>query len=288
MNMILYEILISLSTGLMYFLTASGMSIVVSGMNVINFGQGQFYMLGTLLCYSLLKLTGSFVFAVVTSTLIVGLFGGMITEHLLRPLYGKPMLYQLLLTMGIGYVIQDMFVMFWGSSIVTMKAPSYLNFRIPMLGMKFPAYYLFLIVISLIICVIMLYIFKKTRIGMIFRAIITNRDMVSCMGINVKKLNTIMMMVGIGLSALAGALNLCITGTTTTAEPAVTSTAMCILIIGGIAEIKGAFVASLMVGFVTTFGAMYLPQYYSLLPSILMVLILLVKPEGLCGRSERL
>lgn len=151
MNIILYEILISLSTGLMYFLTAAGMSIVVSGMNVINFGQGQFYMLGTLICFSLWKLTGSFALSVIAAMLIVGLCGGFITEHLLRPLYGKPMLYQLLLTMGIGYVIQDMFVMFWGSNIVTMKAPSYLNFRVKMLGMKFPAYYLFLIAVSFVI-----------------------------------------------------------------------------------------------------------------------------------------
>ena len=196
MNIILYEILISLSTGLMYFLTAAGMSIVVSGMNVINFGQGQFYMLGTLICFSLWKLTGSFALSVIAAMLIVGLCGGFITEHLLRPLYGKPMLYQLLLTMGIGYVIQDMFVMFWGSNIVTMKAPSYLNFRVKMLGMKFPAYYLFLIAVSFVICIIMLFVFKKTKIGMTFRAIITNRDMVSCMGVNVKKLNTIMMMDG--------------------------------------------------------------------------------------------
>ena len=288
MSQILKQALISLSTGLMYFLTASGMSIVVSGMNVINFGQGQFYMLGTLLCFTLWKVTGSFAVAIIASTLIVGMLGGSTTEFLLRPLYGKPMLYQLLLTMGIGYVIQDFFVFAWGSKIVTRKPPEYLNFRINALGVKFPVYYLFLIIISAIICVIMLYVFKKTRVGMVFRAIITSRDMVSCMGVNVKKLNTTMMMVGIGLSALAGALNLCITGTTTTAEPAVTSTAMSILIIGGIAEIKGAFVASLLVGFVTTFGAMYLPQYYSLLPSVLMVVVLLVKPEGLCGKRERL
>ena len=153
MNIILYEILISLSTGLMYFLTAAGMSIMVSGMNVINFGQGQFYMLGTLICFSLWKLTGSFALSVIAAMLIVGLCGGFITEHLLRPLYGKPMLYQLLLTMGIGYVIQDMFVMFWGSNIVTMKAPSYLNFRVKMLGMKFPAYYLFLIAVSFVTAV---------------------------------------------------------------------------------------------------------------------------------------
>lgn len=287
-NIYLYQLLIGISTGLMYFLTASGMSIVVSGMNVINFGQGQFYMLGTLICYSIWQITGSFFLGIVGAVLIAGIFGGYITEFLLRKLYGRPMLFQLLLTMGIGYILQDMFVMIWGSKIVSMSPPSYLNFRIPLLGLKFPAYYLFLISISLVICIIMLLIFKYTKIGMIFRAIITNRDMVSCMGINVKKMNSIMFMVGIALSALAGALNLAITGTTTTAESAVTSTVMCILIIGGIAEIKGAFIASLLVGLTTTFGAMFIPQYYSLLPSILMVLVLLIKPEGLCGKKQRL
>lgn len=288
MSIFLYRLLISISAGLMYFLTASGMSIVVSGMNVINFGQGQFYMLGTLLCFTIWNATGSFLLGVLGAVIIAGVFGGYITEHLLRPLYGRPMLYQLLLTMGVGYILQDMFVMLWGSRIVSMSPPKLLNFQIPLLNLKFPAYYLFLIIISVIICVIMLYIFKYTRIGMIFRAIITNREMVSCMGINVKALNSIMFMTGIALSALAGALNLAISGTTTTAEPSVTSTAMCILIIGGIAEIKGAFVASLLVGFVTTFGATYFSQYYSLLPSILMVLVLLIKPEGLCGKKERL
>lgn len=288
MSIFLYKVLIALSAGLMYFLTASGMSIVVSGMNVINFGQGQFYMLGTLLCFTIWNATGSFVLGLLGAVIIAGVFGGYITEHLLRPLYGRPMLYQLLLTMGVGYILQDLFVMLWGSRIVSMSPPKLLDFKIPLLNLKFPAYYLFLIIISVLICVVMLYIFKHTRTGMIFRAIITNREMVSCMGINVKALNSIMFMVGIALSALAGALNLAITGTTTTAEPSVTSTAMCILIIGGIAEIKGAFVASLLVGFVTTFGAMYFSQYYSLLPSILMVLVLLVKPEGLCGKKERL
>ena len=282
----IYQFLVAISSGLMYFLTAAGMSITVTGMNVINFGQGQFYMLGTLLAYSLMRLTGSFWIGIVGATLITGIFGGFITEYLLRPLYGRPMLYQLLLTLGVGYILRDMFIYFWGTKIISMNVPNFLNKRIPLLGYKFPLYYLFLIAISAVICIALLYVFKKTRIGMYFRAIITSRGMVSCMGINVKRMNSIMFMVGIGLSALAGALNVCISGTQTTAESSVMSTAMTILIIGGISEIKGAFIASLLVGFVTTYGAMFLPQYYSILPAALMVLVLIIKPEGLCGKKE--
>lgn len=125
-------------------------------------------MLGTLICFSLWKLTGSFALSVIAAMLIVGLCGGFITEHLLRPLYRQTDALSAAADDGLGYVIQDMFVMFWGSNIVTMKAPSYLNFRVKMLGMKFPAYYLFLIAVSFVICIIMLFVFKKTKIGMTF------------------------------------------------------------------------------------------------------------------------
>ncbi len=273
-------------TGLLYFLNAAGMSIICSGMNVINFGQGAFYMFGTLLCYTLWNLTDNFFIALIGSVLIVGIVGGYCTEFLLRPLYGKPMLFQLLLTMGVGYVLQDFFKLAWGNKMISHSVPEIFDFRVPILGLKFPFYYIFLIILSSAICIAMLVIFLKTKIGMVFRAIITNREMVSCMGYNVKSLNSAMFIVGISLSALAGALNLPITGTGTTQESAVMSTAMSILIIGGITEIKGAFIASMLVGFVTTFGAMFLSQYYSMLPAVLMVLVLIIKPEGLCGKKQ--
>ena len=286
MEIYVYQLLIAISAGLLYFLSAAGMSITVTGMNVINFGQGHFYMLGTLLTYTLVRLTDSFWIGIILAVLIVGVFGGYITEFLLRPLYGRPMLYQLLLTMGVGYILQDMFVGLWGTKIVSLSVPDFLNFRIPLLGFKFPFYYLFLIILSAVISIVMLYVFKKTKIGMLFRAIITNREMVSCMGYNVKRMNSVMFIVGIALTALAGSLNLFITGTTTTASPTIMFTVMSILIIGGITEIKGAFVASMLVGLITTFGAMFLSQYYSILPAVLMVVVLLIKPEGLCGKKE--
>jgi branched-chain amino acid transport system permease protein len=110
--------------------------------------------------------------------------------------------------------------------------------------------------------------------------------MVACMGINVKLLNSVMFMVGVGFSALAGALNLPLTGTNTTAESSVMFTVMSILIIGGITEIKGAFFGSMLVGLTLSFGAMFLSQYYSMLPAVLMVIVLIIKPEGLCGNKE--
>lgn len=285
MSIYLYQFLMGLSSGLLYFLTAAGMAIIVSGLNVINFGQGAFCMFGTLLCYSVYKMTGSFVLGILAAVIAAGICGGYVTEAMLRPIYGRPALFQLLLTMGIGYILQDFFLLAWGNKMISASVPNMLNFRIDLFGMAFPFYYIFLIIISICICAVMLFVFKRTKIGMIFRAIITNREMVDCMGINVKAMNSLMFIVGISLTALAGALNLPITGTQTAAESPVLFTAMAVLIIGGIGEIKGAFVGALIVGMCMSFGAMFFSQYYSLIPSILMVLILLIKPEGICGKK---
>ncbi len=285
MSIYLYQALMGLSSGLLYFLTAAGMAIIVSGLNVINFGQGAFCMFGTLLCYSVYRMTGSFFLGLLAAIVVSGLFGGYVTEAMLRPIYKRPALFQLLLTMGVGYILQDFFLLAWGNTMVTASIPKALDFRINLIGMPFPFYYIFLIIISLCICAVMLYVFKKTKVGMIFRAIITNREMVDCMGINVKVMNSLMFMVGISLTALAGALNLPVTGTQTAAESPVLFTAMAVLIIGGIEEIRGAFIGALIVGMCMSFGAMFFSQYYSLIPSLMMVLILLIKPEGICGKK---
>ena len=201
MSIYLYQALMGLSSGLLYFLTAAGMAIIVSGLNVINFGQGAFCMFGTLLCYSVYRMTGSFFLGLLAAIVVSGLFGGYVTEAMLRPIYKRPALFQLLLTMGVGYILQDFFLLAWGNTMVTASIPKALDFRINLIGMPFPFYYIFLIIISLCICAVMLYVFKKTKVGMIFRAIITNREMVDCMGINVKVMNSLMFMVGISHSS---------------------------------------------------------------------------------------
>ena len=106
------------------------------------------------------------------------------------------------------------------------------------------------------------------------------------MGKNVKMLNSVMFMVGVGLSGLAGALGAPISGTSSVQASSVMFTAISILIIGGITEIKGAFFGALLVGLATSFGAMYLSKYYSLVPAVFLVLMLLIKPEGLFGTKE--
>jgi branched-subunit amino acid ABC-type transport system permease component len=243
-------------------------------------------MLGTLLCFSIWNVTGSFAIGVTGAVLVAALGGGFATEWLLRPLYGRPMLFQLLLTMGVGYVLQDVFLFAWGNRLISAKVPDSLSFLISIGNFKFPFFYVFLIIISLIVCGVMFYVFKGTKIGMYFRAIITHKDMVACMGVNVKALNSVMFMIGVGLSALAGALNLPLTGTSTAAESSIMFTIMSILIIGGIFELKGAFFGSMLVGVISSFGAMFLSQYYSILPAALMVIVLIVKPEGICGKKE--
>ncbi|HJX13952.1 MAG: hypothetical protein A2Z29_10350 [Chloroflexi bacterium RBG_16_56_11] len=278
------QLIIGVSSGMVTFLMAGGLSLVMSGMNIINFGQGAFFMLGAFLCFSIVKVWGFWV-ALVLAPLGVAVLGGLV-ELLLRPLYGKSMLYQLLLTMGIAFVFIDGMQTIWGKSFKTVQVPPVLNSTVAFLGIDFPTYYIFIISISGIIALGLWLMFEKTRLGMLFRAIISDRDMVSTLGVNVALLFTVMFMFGVWLSGVAGVLMAPIIGIDAQFSMQVLFSVMTVLVIGGLKSMRGALYAALIVGIVNALGSMFLPWFYSLIPAALMIVVLLVRPQGLFARPE--
>jgi branched-chain amino acid transport system permease protein len=201
---LIIQLITGISSGMILFLMASGASLIVSGMNIINFGQGAFFMLGAYMCFTLVHVF-NFWWALILGPLAVAGLGG-IAELLLRPLYGKSILYQLLLTMGVAFAIVDSMNTIWGRTIKVVPLPSYLNSTTPFLGLDFPTYYIFIIAISGLIAIGLWLMFEKTKLGMIFRAIISDRVMVGNLGINVSLLFSVMFMCGVWLSGVGGAL----------------------------------------------------------------------------------
>jgi branched-subunit amino acid ABC-type transport system permease component len=266
------------------FLMAGGVSLVMSGMNIINFSQGAFFMIGAFLCFSIVKIWGFWV-ALILAPLGVAALGGIV-ELLLRPLYGKSMLYQLLLTMGIAFVFIDGMQTIWGKSFKIVTVPSVLNSSVAFMGIDFPTYYIFIISISGIIALGLWLMFEKTKLGMLFRAIISDREMVSNLGINVALLFSVMFMFGVWLSGVAGVIMAPIIGIDAQFSMQVLFSVMTVLIIGGLKSMRGAFYAALIVGVANALGSMYLPWFYTLIPSALMIIVLLVKPQGLFAKSE--
>ena len=278
------QLLMGVSSGMVTFLMAAGMSLVMSGMNIINFGQGAFFILGAFLCYWLSTVM-NFWWSLVIAPLIVAVLGGL-TEFLLRPLYGKSILYQLLLTMGVAFAIVDGIRTIWGKSIKTIMVPAFLSSTVSFLGLDFPTYYIFIIVISGLVALGLWLMFEKTKLGMLFRAIISNRAMVGNLGINVALIFSLMFMFGVWLSGVAGVLMAPIIGIDSQLAIQVLFTLMTVLIIGGLKSMRGAFFAALIVGIANSLGSMLLPWFYTLIPAVLMIIVLLIKPAGLFGKPE--
>jgi len=281
---ILRQVLMGISSGMVTFLMAAGISLVMSGMNIINFGQGAFFILGAFLCFSIVNVL-NFWWALILAPLIVAGLGGL-TEFLLRPLYGKSILYQLLLTMGVAFVIMDGIRTFWGKTIKTIMVPDFLSSTVEFLGLDFPSYYIFIIIISGFVALGLWFMFERTKLGMLFRAIISDRAMVGNLGINVALIFSLMFMFGVWLSGVAGALMAPIIGIDSQLAIQVLFTLMTVLIIGGLKSMRGAFFAALIVGVANALGSMLLPWFYTLIPAVLMITVLLIKPEGLFGKPE--
>lgn len=273
-----------ISNGMVAYLMVSGISLIISGMNMVNFGQGAFYVLGTYLTYTIAAKVG-FVPALVVVPILVGVIGYFV-EKATRPLFGKNMLYIMLLTYGVAYMICDIIVMVWGYSIRLLALPSFLQGGIKMFGITFPVYYLFEIVVSAIIAFAFWFMINKTKLGMLTRAIISDRPMVANLGVNVNQMFSILFMVGIGIAGLGGVLNAPITGMSPKEGLSVFGNVMPILVIGGLRNMDGCLPAALLVGLVNAFGAIYLPQYYNILPAALMVIAMFIRPHGLFTRKE--
>jgi branched-subunit amino acid ABC-type transport system permease component len=276
---VISQLLMGISSGMVTFLMAGGLSLVMSGMNIINFGQGAFFMLGAFLCFSIVHIW-NFWLALVLAPLVVAILGGLV-ELLLRPLYGKSMLYQLLLTMGVAFVFIDGMQTIWGKSFKTVTVPASLSSTVSLLGLDFPTYYIFIISISGLIAIGLWLMFEKTKLGMLFRAIISNRAMVGNLGINVALLFSVMFMFGVWLSGVAGVLMAPIIGIDAQFSMDVLFSVMTVLIIGGLKSMRGAFFAALIVGVADALGSLFLPWFYTLIPAALMIIVLLIKPEGL-------
>jgi branched-chain amino acid transport system permease protein len=278
------QLIMGISSGMIIFLMASGASLIISGMNIINFCQGAFFMLGAFMCFTLASVW-NFWWALLLGPLVVAALAG-VTELLMRPLYGQSVLYQLLLTMGITFVLIDGMNTIWGGETKIVFLPEVIDRTVLMLGLDFPMYYIFIIIISGLIAIGLWLMFEKTKLGMIFRAIISDRVMVGNLGINVAFLFSVMFIFGVSLSGVAGVLMAPIIGINAETSMDFLFTMITVLVIGGLKSMKGAFFAALIVGIANALGSLLLPWFYALIPAALMIIVLIIKPQGLFGKAE--
>jgi branched-chain amino acid transport system permease protein len=283
----LIQCLNSLQYGLLLFLVASGLTLIFGIMGVINLAHGSFYMVGAYLAFSLAPVVGATIGGGFFATLLVGvvlavLFGYFLEWAFFSFLYEREHLQQVLMTYGLILVFEELRSLLVGDDVHGVAPPDLLNGSIA-LGemMTYPVYRLFISGVCLALALGMYFVFTRTRLGMMIRAGSTNREMVQSLGIDIKFLYRVVFAAGVAIAVLAGM----VAAPVSSVYPGMGSTVLIIcfvvVVIGGIGSIRGALFASLLIGFVDTFGKVLLPSAAGVLVYVLMALILLWKPDGL-------
>ncbi|MDH2238843.1 branched-chain amino acid ABC transporter permease [Pigmentiphaga sp. GD03639] len=278
----LIQCLNSVQYGLLLFLIASGLTLIFGIMGVINLAHGSFYMIGAYMAFSLSSLTGNFVAALVLGVVLAVAFGYVLEWCFFSFLYEREHLQQVLMTYGLILVFEEMRSILVGDDVHGVPVPDWLAGGIAIGNdMTYPIYRLFISGVCVLLAVAMYAALKKTRLGMMVRAGATNREMVQSLGINISLLYRIVFAVGVAIAVLAGMIAAPVSSVYPGMGGSVLIICFVVVVIGGIGSIKGALVASLLIGFVDTFGKVFWQQAAGALIYVLMAAILLWKPEGL-------
>jgi branched-chain amino acid transport system permease protein len=300
--------------GLLLFLMASGLTLIFSMMGVLNFAHASFYMLGAFFGFQISRWAG-FWWALLLAPVLVGIVGAFVERFGLRNVHKHGHVAELLFTFGLAFVIEEVVQIIWGKSPVDFRVPVLLDFpAFTVFGTNYPAYKLFMLLISIAIFVSLFTVLTRTRIGLIVQAALTHPHMVAHLGHNVPLVFMSVFGVGAALAAVAGVI----------AGPAlVTQSSMAallgpilfvVVVVGGLGSLQGAMFASLLIGLLQTFaismnlsladifaGSGFSPQTNTLLgdlwrvsvaqiapvlPYLLLILVLIFKPTGLFGNRE--
>ncbi|MBP0048927.1 branched-chain amino acid ABC transporter permease [Marinobacterium sp. AK62] len=281
-SLFLVQLINGLQYGLLLFLIASGLTLVFGVMGILNLAHGSMYMVGAYLVWYFFEHTGSFGLSALISAVIALLVGVFMERTLIRQLYRRNHLDQVLLTIGMIFVFNALQSILWGNDPLGVAVPPSLSGAIPMTDvLEYPIYRIFVALLCVLIAGVMYFMINKTRLGMLIRAGESNREMVECLGIDIRKLYTIVFAIGVMLAAVAGVAAAPMSSIVPGMGEHILITCFVVVVIGGMGSIKGAFVAALLVGLVDTFASVMVPQLSSMMIYILMAFILLIKPQGL-------
>ncbi len=306
------SLLNGISYGLLLFMLSAGLTLIFSMMGVLNFAHASFYMLGAYLGYSLSGVIG-FWPALAVAPVLVGLLGAAFERWVLRRVHAFGHVAELLVTFGLTYVALEVVQLLWGRSVVSFSLPPALQGPLfSLYGVQFPRSRAFIMLVAVLMLLSLWLVFKRTQWGLVIQAALTHPDMAQALGHNVPRVFMLVFGAGCALAGLAGVIG----GTTYVTEPGMAaslgSIIFVVVIVGGLGSLTGAFVASLLIGIVQTVAAgmdvsvaqmlgaiglsvdasgsallqLSMAQIAPILPFLLLVLMLVIRPRGLLGTRE--
>jgi branched-chain amino acid transport system permease protein len=283
----LVQCLNAVQYGLLLFLVASGLTLIFGIMGVINLAHGSFYMAGAYLAFGLAPLFGqNFLLMLLVGVLLSAAFGYLLEWAFYSFLYEREHLQQVLMTYALILVFEELRSLLVGNDVHGVKAPDWLAGTVP-LGelMTYPVYRLFASAACIVIGAALYLVVNRTRLGMMIRAGASNRDMVRGLGVDITRLYRIVFAGGVALAALAGMIAAPMSSVYPGMGGHVLIICFVVVVIGGIGSITGALIASLLVGFVDTFGKVFFAEFSGIGVYLLMAVILVWRPEGLMKRG---
>ncbi len=278
------QLLVGLSRSMILFIVCAGLSFVLGVLRVPNIAHGSLYMIGAFATFSLSKvIAGSFGFwiALLLAPLLVVLISLIAERALFCHLYQREHLMLLLFTFALSLILGDLVKIVWGAEYRSVAAPTLLKGSISLFGSSFPRYNLFLIFIGLLVAIALWLFVNKTKIGKISRAAAVDREMVGMLGINVSWVFAAAFVIGCYLAGLGGALVAPTVSITLGMDHTLIIEAFLIVTIGGLGNMWGALVGSLIFGVTHSFGVLLLPQFAIIFPYAAVVIVLLLRPKGL-------
>ncbi|HBH03602.1 MAG TPA: branched-chain amino acid ABC transporter permease [Candidatus Rokubacteria bacterium] len=313
-ELVFFSLLNGLVFGMLLFLLSSGLTLIFGMMGVLNFAHAGFYMLGA---YFAFTLTGHIGFwpALVLAPPLVGVAGALVERHGLRRVHRFGHVAELIFTFGVAVLIEEIVQLVWGRVAKSYEVPALLDFPLfTLFETSFPAYKSFMLLISVGIFVFLFLVLTRTRAGLIIQASLTHPSMVGMLGHNVPRVFMVVFGIGSALAGLAGVIAGPVLGTFPGMAQVLGSIVFVVVVIGGLGSLAGAFVASLLIGVLQTFAValnyslkdaaaalgiglaaqsafadlwtVTIAQVAPILPYLLLVLILVVRPMGLFGTRE--
>lgn len=293
----LNALLNGITLGGLYFLVASGFTLIFGLMRNVNLAHGSLYLLGGYIGYEFAELTGYWLLAFPAAFVVVAALGVVLQLAVFRRMEGQD-LRQTLVTIGISIVLADLMLWIWGGDFYQIRAPSWLSGPVETfivsgvkrstgeaIFLKYPSVRLAIFAASVAVGVAMWLMLNRTRIGMLIRAGVDDRDMLSATGVRIQLIFVLVFAFGAGLAGVGGVVG----GTFQSMAPGedvrFLLASLVVVIVGGMGSIPGAALGALLIGMAEQFGSVYMPTYAVVLTFLVMVLVLAFRPRGLLGRS---
>jgi branched-chain amino acid transport system permease protein len=281
--MTIFQLLNGATFAALLFVVASGFTLIFGLMRIVNLAHGALYLFGGYLGLTVANFTGNFFLGAIGAAIGIALTGFIIDFGLLRFVRGVE-LRQVLLTLGVAFVLNDLSLVLWGGDTFSIQVPAFLDGPAEFGNMTYPIYRLFVLLVGVVIFISLSLLITKTRLGALIRAGVDDAETVSAMGVDIRRVFIYTFMLGSALAGLGGVMGGAFLTLYPTADSEILVYSLAVVIIGGRGSLIGAAVGSLLVGMLSTFGQVWFPElaYFAIFGP--MAILLAFRPLGLFGK----